>query len=420
MRRRLTGGAEVSPKSATPRRASRFAACAPYWTGANSIIGAAHLGNFRLREDRPYTQEVLAMIDNRLAHLFWILVPTLLAPLIVLHPAVAHDADGLRVTDYFISHTSNEPFYAQQNLDPRVTLHVREVVLPGRERTVAQEGKVLLFIHGFSVPGYVAFDTDSENCSLMRYFARAGWDTFALDFEGFGLSTRPLVMDDPAAFPTSKAPIHTDVTVRDVERAVDFISALRGVQQVHLLGWSQGASLEAPLYAIQHPEKVAGLVLFGVTYDNPMSVEEREKSAADSEAQKVIHSVPSLERWAGLGTKEEIVVPGCFDAHREALLASDPKSGENGGAVRVPAGRAADEDLTKPHFDAAKITAPTLVIRGAADTSAEREDNQKLMTALGSTVKEYVEIPDAGHFLHFENVNVEFYQAIQNFLEPEK
>jgi pimeloyl-ACP methyl ester carboxylesterase len=205
------------------------------------------------------------MIDKRLAHLCWILAVTLLAPLAGLQPAAANDADGLRVTDYFISHTSNEPFYAQQNLDPRVTLHVREVVLPGRERTVAQDGKVLLFIHGFSVPGYVAFDTNSGNCSLMRYLARAGWDTFALDFEGFGLSTRPLVMDDPAAFPGSKAPIHTDVTVRDVERVVDFISALRGVEQVHLLGWSQGASLEAPLYAIRHPEKVARLVLFGVT-----------------------------------------------------------------------------------------------------------------------------------------------------------
>jgi pimeloyl-ACP methyl ester carboxylesterase len=227
-------------------------------------------------------------------------------------------------------------------------------------------------------------------------------------------------MGDPAAFPCSKAPMHSDVTVRNVERVVDVISALRGVEQVHLLGWSQGASLEAPLYASQHPEKVAKLVLFGAAYDNPMSEEERKKSAADGEAQKVIHSVPSLERWAGLGTKEEFVVPGCFDAHREALLASDPKSGELGGAVRVPAGRAVDSDLADPYFDAAKITMPTLVIRGGADTDAQREDNQKLMNALGSTVKEYVEIPDGGHFLHFENVNMQFYEAVQNFLEAEK
>jgi alpha-beta hydrolase superfamily lysophospholipase len=121
----------------------------------------------------------------------------------------------------FLTTTSNEPFYAQRNLDPSVTLHVREVVLPGRERTVGQDGKVLLLIHGYSVPGYVAFDTDHGNCSLMRYFARAGWDTFTLDLEGFGLSTRPSVMDTPAAFPDSKAPIRTDVTLHDVERVVD-------------------------------------------------------------------------------------------------------------------------------------------------------------------------------------------------------
>ncbi len=361
------------------------------------------------------------MVDKRYkARWFWILISILLAFPVKLHSAVANDAGGLRVIDYFISHTSTEPFYAQQNLDPRVTLHVREVVLAGRERTVAQDGKVLLLIHGFSTPGYVAFDTDYENCSLMRYFARAGWDTFALDLEGFGLSTRPLVMEDPAAFPDSKAPIHSNVTVRDVERVVDFISALRGVEQVHLLGWSQGASVEAPLYAIQHPEKVARLVLFGVTHDNPMSVEEREKSAADGKAKKVLRSIPSLERWAGVGTKEEFVVPGCFDAHRKALLASDPKSGELGGAVRVPAGRTVDSDLAEPQFDATKITIPTLVIRGDADTDAKREDNRQLMEALGSTVKEYVEIPGGGHFLQFEKVNVKFYQAVKNFLEAEK
>jgi pimeloyl-ACP methyl ester carboxylesterase len=350
----------------------------------------------------------------------WILISLLLSSLAGLQPALAGDADGLRVTDYFVSHTSNEPFYVEQKLDPRVTLHVREVVLPGRERTVAQDGKVLLLIHGYSTPGYVAFDTDHENCSLMRHFARAGWDTFALDLEGFGLSTRPLVMEDPAAFPDSKAPMHSDVTLRDVERAVEFINELRGVEQVHLLGWSQGATLEAPLYAIRHPEKVARLVLFGTSSDNLMSVEERKKTAAEDEAQKVLQSVPSPERWAGLGTKEEIVVPGCFDAHRIALLASDPKSGELGGAVRVPAGRSVDEGLADPYFDAAKITVPTLVIRGDADTSAVRQDNQQLTNALGSEVKEYVEIPNGGHFLHFENVNMQFYAAVQGFLEAEK
>ena len=79
-----------------------------------------------------------------------------------------------------------------------------------------------------------------------------------------------------------------------------------------------------------------------------------------------------------------------------------------------------DEDLAAPQFDAAKVTVPTLVIRGDADTYAEREDNQQLIDALGSAEKEYVEIPNGGHFLQFENVNMQFYDTVQKFLEAEK
>jgi pimeloyl-ACP methyl ester carboxylesterase len=362
----------------------------------------------------------MSIDDGYAARWLGVLTFASVAALVGFGEAIAEDAGDLRVTDYFISHTSNEPFYAEHKLDPGVTLHVREVVLPGRERTVAQDGKVLLLIHGYSIPGSVAFDTDHENCSLMRYFARAGWDTFAPDLEGFGQSTRPPVMDNPDAFPDSKAPIHTAVTMRDVERVVDFIGALRTVERVHLLGWSQGATLEAPRYAIQHPKKVADLVLFAPSYDNSMTPDEREKKAADGDVEKVFRGIPAPKGWAGLGTKETFVKPGCFEANRDALLASDPKSSELEGAVRIPAGRRIDENLAAPHFDAAKISVPTLVVRGDADTYAKREDSQKLMNALGSKVKEYVEIPGGGHFLQFENVNVQFYEAVQNFLESDQ
>jgi pimeloyl-ACP methyl ester carboxylesterase len=355
--------------------------------------------------------------SHRAGYLFTLAVAASLAGQ---QAAIAEEVDGLRVTDYFVTHTSNEPFYAEQNLDPSVTLHVREVVLAGRERSVAQDGKVLLLIHGYSIPGYVAFDTDHENCSMMRYFARAGWDTFTLDLEGFGLSTRPPVMDDPSAFPDSKAPVRVDVTLRNIERVVDFISALRGVEQVHLLGWSLGATLEAPRYAIRHPDKVDRLVLFAASYDNSMTPEEREKAATEGHAEKVFYSLPAPERWAGLGTNAELIVPGCFETNQDALLGSDPKSGDLGGAVRIPAGRSVDEALAAPHLDAAKITMPTLVIRGDADTYAEREENRLLIDALGSTEKEYVEIPNGGHFLQFEKVNMQFYAAVQKFLEAEK
>ena len=71
-------------------------------------------------------------------------------------------------------------------------------------------------------------------------------------------------------------------------------------------------------------------------------------------------------------------------------------------------------------FDAARVTVPILVIRGDSDTDATREDNQLLMNALGSGVKEYVVVSNGGHFLQFEKANVQLYQAARSFLEATK
>jgi pimeloyl-ACP methyl ester carboxylesterase len=344
-----------------------------------------------------------------------VLLGLLITPRLLAHAAAA---EMLVTTDYLVSHTSSEPFYAQYKLDPQVVLHVREVVLAGRERTAPKDGKVVLLLHGGTAPGFVAFDLDHEQCSLMRYLARAGWDTFTLDFEGYGLSTRPLVMDVPAAFPQSSAPIHSEVAVHNVERAVEFIRALRGVTQVALLGWSISASREAPLYTLRHPEKVAKLVLWAPGYKNLGFLEgARARADALETKDKVIYSRPTVEGLYQFGSKEELLVPGAFEAFRAAVLASDPKSGELGGVFRAPAGRSVDQFRANPQFDAAKITVPTLVIRGALDTFGTREDSQLLTAELGSEVKQYVDIPNASHFVHYEKANVQFFKAIKDFLD---
>jgi pimeloyl-ACP methyl ester carboxylesterase len=325
---------------------------------------------------------------------------------------------GLITTDYFISHESKEPFYREQNLDPTVVLHVREVVAAGTERTAGKENKVFLFLHGGTFPGYVAFDLDFENVSMMRHFAKLGWDTFALDLEGYGQSTRPPIMDEPEQYPDSKAPIGLDVTLDNVGRTVDFIRDLRGVEKVHLLGWSSAAMAEAPLYAIQQPDKVAKLILYATNYlGKGKSAEERQQQDAEREAEKNRYGTPGdLQRWIKLGTKEEYLIPGAFEAYVEAHLASDPKSAELGGRVRAPWGRFIG--WPEPHFDAGSIKVPTLVIRGESDTLASRDDNQQLLADLGSTEKQYVEIEQAGHMIQFEKNNTAFYRSIAKFLEP--
>ena len=329
---------------------------------------------------------------------------------------------GLRTTDYYLSHESKEPFYRQHNLPPDVVVHVREVVAAGNERTAGKDNKVLLFIHGATFPANVAFDLDFENVSMMRHFARLGWDTFALDLEGYGESTRPPIMDQPESYPDDKAPIDLAVTVDDVGRAVDFIRNLRRVDKVHILGWSAASMAEVPRYTIEQPDKVAKLVLYATNYlgkSKGKSLEERQAEDAKHNAEKNRYGDPAnMKRWAKLGTKEELLIPGVFDAYRQAHLASDPKSAELGGRVRAPWGRFIG--WPEPHFDAGAITVPTLVIRGDSDTLGGREDNQKLVSDLGSTEKRYVEIERAGHMIQYEKSNTAFYQAIADFLDGGK
>ena len=329
-----------------------------------------------------------------------------------------HAADGIVCKDYFVNHKSIEPFYGQYKMDPNVLIRVREIVLAGGELTATSQGKILLFVHGNGLPGTVSFDLDHANCSMMRYFAREGWDTFALDFEGLGLSSRPPIMDYPLAFPEAKAPIHSDVTVNNVERIVDFISNLRGIKKVHLLGWPMGASRETPIYTIQNQDKVGKLVLYAPTYMNVgFSEGDRKKADLFDTKVRILPSRPSLEFWYLFGTKDETIIPGAFETCRNAMLASDPKSGELGGMVRVPAGRYVDLLRAKKQFEASKIKVPTLVVRGAMDTWSTQADSQLLTTDLGSEVKQYVEIPNSSHFIQYQKANTQFLKVIKDFLE---
>src|ERR1700748_2774319 len=64
--------------------------------------------------------------------------------------------------------------------------------------TPPPQSKVLvLFVHGAGTPADVAFDVTYQDYSWMAYVARAGFDAWSIDMEGYGGSTRPPAMSDP-------------------------------------------------------------------------------------------------------------------------------------------------------------------------------------------------------------------------------
>lgn len=67
----------------------------------------------------------------------------------------------------------------------------------GRKSRANQNSKrIVLFVHGGTVPAVPDFDLDYKDYNWMAYLARAGFNTYAMDQTGYGGSPKPM-MDDP-------------------------------------------------------------------------------------------------------------------------------------------------------------------------------------------------------------------------------
>src|ERR1700730_6579584 len=145
--------------------------------------------------------------------------------------------------------------------DPGIKLYVRNKRTEELKQFTSE--KTLLFVHGASQPSEATFDLPIEGLSWMDYIAQHGWDVYLIDVRGYGRSTRPPEMDQPAA---SNPPIATtDVAVKDVGSAIDFILQRRGVSKLSLMGWSWGTVIMGA-YAADHNNKDERLVLYSRTW----------------------------------------------------------------------------------------------------------------------------------------------------------
>ena len=135
-------------------------------------------------------------------------------------------------------------------------------------------------IHGRSVPVLAGMELKHGDYDWALWLARSGgFDVFMLDFQGSGRSPRPK-MDDPCNVPKAQQrllipnplqatcspsyPFTLNTTRSDLDEldaVVNYIRDLRGVEKVHLVGWSQASFRMGP-YAVQHPDKVASLFFF--------------------------------------------------------------------------------------------------------------------------------------------------------------
>jgi pimeloyl-ACP methyl ester carboxylesterase len=230
--------------------------------------------------------------------------------------------------------TSTEEFMIP-SVDPGALLYVRNK-RPQAVKKFAPD-KILLFVHGATYPAESAFDLKLNGLSWMDYIAEHGYDVYLVDLRGYGKSTRPPQMSQPAA---DNPPIErTESAVKDVGAAVDFILKRRGVPKIDLLGWSWGTEIMG-WYTAQNNDKVNRLVLYAPIWiaTSPPAISPGGKLGA----YRSITREAAKSRWLK-GVPEdktaELIPAGWFEAWWDATSASDPEGARQAPpVVRAPNG----------------------------------------------------------------------------------
>ena len=284
-----------------------------------------------------------------------------------------------------------------------------------------QPDRTLLMVHGATYPAHTAFDLPLGGLSWMDYIAGRGFDVWSLDLRGYGRSTRPPEMAQPAA---ANGPVtRGDTAVADIATAATFIRERRGLPRLTTLGYSWGTALMGR-YAADNPALVERLVLYA-----PVWLRQTASLAdpgGDLGAYRLV-TVEAARRRRGAGVpeaKRDTMVPaGWFEQWAEATWATDPEAPRhNPPALRAPNGSVADGReywaAGKPFFDPAKITAPTLLVLGEWDQDTPPYMANALFPLLtAAATKRLVILGEGTHGMWMERNRGALFQAVQVFLE---
>ena len=80
--------------------------------------------------------------------------------------------------------------------DPGIDIYVRNK--RPADLTAFRPERTLLFVHGSTYPAHTDVRPAARRPSWMETIAARGYDVYCLDVRGYGRSTRPKEMDEPA------------------------------------------------------------------------------------------------------------------------------------------------------------------------------------------------------------------------------
>jgi len=311
-----------------------------------------------------------------------------------------HDA----ATSHFIASTD----------EPGLTLHIRaHGDDPGRDP--------VLFVHGATYASRL-YDIPHPGASWLRATADAGFAAYGVDIRGYGKS-RSTVMDAHSV-PYARA---TDA-IRDIDDAVSWICARHNVEALGLVGGSWGSITTALYTSTIGAALVDRLVLYAPIYAArnagwlEVLADPNDASRFNPAfgAARPVTEAATRARWdAEIPPGEDWRDEAVFQALVQSSMADDPASCSlTPPAFRAPNGTFVDlweAFNARPIYHPARITCPTLLLRGGADPTSTRTDALALFDCLGADEKQYLEIANGAHFVSAERRAPQVFDAVNGF-----
>ena len=352
------------------------------------------------------------------------LVALIASTVVVVGTAQQRPADALTSVDHYVRVTSTVPSIAGQIAN----IYVRERLQSGAASPAAD--RVVLFVHGAGTPAEVAFDPSAPGYSWMAYLAAAGFDVFSRDTTGYGRSVRPAAMNDPcnlspeqqklfvpalmpapcpATYPHQLTNIGSDWN--DIDGVVNYIRALRKVEQVSLVAWSLGGP-RAGGYAAQHPDKVRSMVLLAPAYNRAAeaAAPSLPRAGVAFNTQSRAEFVANWDRQVGCTDQFE---PSVRDAVWSDMIASDPVGATWGtGVRRAPSTTTWGWNAAM----AASIKIPSLIIAAIHDKQVTPERVRPLYDDLGSSQKVLIDLGCSSHNAMWEKNRLLMFKASLDWL----
>jgi pimeloyl-ACP methyl ester carboxylesterase len=301
-------------------------------------------------------------------------------------------------------------------------------VLEKRAAQIDESLPPVLLIHGATF-GAKLFDLSLPGYSLMSELARFGRAVYALDIRGYGNSLNGTLMEAP---PEAHPPFaRIDDAVKDIGATVKFVLERERVSALDLIGFSWG-TVTAAAFASGNPDLISRLALYAPLYGdiNPdwlrriADPNDRNRVDPGIGSYRLITLSDLTQRW-----NDDLPVndPDLFREKRlpevifKSLAALDPLSRTRvPPAFRSPTGALADLVSVfngRPLYDPSKLTMPTLLVRGANDTTATDSDARQLLSAIESPEKQYCIITPGSHFLCVEKNRSRLYERLNRFLK---